>query len=144
MRRVKEDPVREERIVMEIVVDAYDAGERALGWYYYLEEALKVPFMARVIATHPVSPLELGEEVEVLGMPGESVCGSDMFVRIRYGNKRFAVPLSQLQPLGDDGDTRQAVEDWALLAGSRLSILNRKAGIALVTGFPDAYAVSMR
>jgi Calcium binding len=33
MRRVKEDPEREERITMEVVVDAYDAGERAMGWH---------------------------------------------------------------------------------------------------------------
>lgn len=30
------DPEREQRIAMEIVVDAYDSQERAMGWYYYL------------------------------------------------------------------------------------------------------------
>lgn len=30
--------VREERITMEVVVDAYDEMERAAGWYYYLED----------------------------------------------------------------------------------------------------------
>jgi hypothetical protein len=38
MPKIKEDKDREERIVMEIVVDAYDETERALGWYYYLAE----------------------------------------------------------------------------------------------------------
>ena len=31
-----ESPDREERIEMEIVVDAYGAEKRAMGWYYYL------------------------------------------------------------------------------------------------------------
>jgi Calcium binding len=41
MARVK-DEVREQRIVMEAVVDAYDSGERAMGWYYYLDGKMKV------------------------------------------------------------------------------------------------------
>jgi hypothetical protein len=51
MRRIKEDPDREERIEMEIIADAHDSEERALGWCYYLDEALKIPFDAQVIAT---------------------------------------------------------------------------------------------
>ena len=27
--------IREERIEMEVVVDAYDESERTMGWYYY-------------------------------------------------------------------------------------------------------------
>ena len=38
MAYVKKDGVREERINMEIVVDAYDEEERAMGWYYYLAD----------------------------------------------------------------------------------------------------------
>ena len=37
------DEAREERIKMEIVVDAYDEAERAMGWYSYLEDTLHVP-----------------------------------------------------------------------------------------------------
>ena len=44
MSSIKEDKIREHRILMEIVVDAYNEGERALGWYYYLEEKLSFPF----------------------------------------------------------------------------------------------------
>ena len=32
MARTKKDPVREQRITMEIIVDAYDECERAMGW----------------------------------------------------------------------------------------------------------------
>ncbi|HEX9900577.1 MAG TPA: calcium-binding protein, partial [Candidatus Methylomirabilis sp.] len=65
---VKENKARERRIAMEAVVDAYDEAERAMGWYYYLEGRLKVPFRARCNAKRPVSPLRVGEEVKVLGM----------------------------------------------------------------------------
>jgi len=44
MPRVQEDPVREKRIEMEIMVDAYDESERAMGWYYFLEDKLSFPF----------------------------------------------------------------------------------------------------
>ena len=47
MSRVSENKAREHRIEMEAVVDAYNSEERAMGWYYYLEERLKVPFKAR-------------------------------------------------------------------------------------------------
>jgi hypothetical protein len=112
MRRIKEDPDREERIEMEIIADAHDSEERALGWCYYLDEALKIPFDAQVIAIRPTSPLVLDGKVEVLGMAPEDVCIHEMFVWIRWNTKRLAVPLAQLQPLSDDAQTLQAVSDW--------------------------------
>ena len=45
MTRVKENKARERRVEIEVVVDAYNASERAMGWSYYLEERLKVPFL---------------------------------------------------------------------------------------------------
>ena len=39
----QKDEEREERIMMEVVVDAHDEDERAMGWYYYLEETLNAP-----------------------------------------------------------------------------------------------------
>ena len=41
MARAK-DEIREQRIIMEAVVDAYDSGERAMGWYYYLDGKMNV------------------------------------------------------------------------------------------------------
>lgn len=110
----KRDTEREDRIAMEIVVDAYDAGERAMGWYYYLEEQLQFPFTASCIAKRAISPLRVKDEVEVIGMPGEDECSHEMFVTIRWDRKDgLAVPLSQLKPSSDtDEQTRQAIEDW--------------------------------
>ncbi len=45
----KTNPLREDRIRMQIVVDAYGPDERAMGWYCYLENTLTFPFVARVI-----------------------------------------------------------------------------------------------
>jgi Calcium binding len=109
----KHDPEREQRITMEIVVDAYDAQERAMGWYYYLEAQLQFPFTATCIAKRAISPLHVKDEVEVIGMPGEEECEHEMFVTIRWEKEGLAVPLSQLQPISaTDEQTKQAIEDW--------------------------------
>lgn len=110
----KEEPEREDRIVMEIVVDAYGPEERAVGWYCYLENTLHFPFTAHCTSTRSISPIEKGDEVEVIGMASDDECQSEMFVLIRYERgKKLAVPLAQLKPGGDcDEETRRAVEDW--------------------------------
>ena len=42
MTRRAKDEEREERIHMEIIVDAYGPEERAMGWYNYLSVALSI------------------------------------------------------------------------------------------------------
>ncbi|HEX5502922.1 MAG TPA: calcium-binding protein [Thermomicrobiales bacterium] len=106
------DEEREERIHMEIIVDAYGPEEQAVGWYYYLEEALQCPFTARCIAERATSPLAVGDEVEVVEMAGEDVCEHDMFVLVRAARRPLAVPLAQLAGVGVDDQTGQAIEDW--------------------------------
>ena len=112
MPRVQEDPVREKRIEMEIMVDAYDESERAMGWYYFLEDKLSFPFLARCIAKRPVSPLMKNEKVRVERMAPEEECEKEMFVMIVWQKRKLAVPLSQLEPLEVDTKTREAIEDW--------------------------------
>jgi hypothetical protein len=108
----KEDPEREERIIMEIVVDAYGEDERALGWYYYLEDKLQFPFTAKCIQKRAISPLKVKDKVEVIGMAPEDECQRDMFVMIRRGKDEFGVPLAQLEPIDADEETEEAVADW--------------------------------
>jgi len=113
MSRTREDPKRERRIAMEIIVDAYGPEERAMGWYYYLEEKLRFPFRAQCIAERKISPLRKGDEVDVVRMAPEEECEHEMFVEIRREKGTLAVPLSQLKPIAaTDKDTKEAVEDW--------------------------------
>jgi Calcium binding len=112
MTQQPEDEEREERIAMEIIVDAYDAEEQAMGWYYYLEGKLQFPFTARCVALRAISPLELGEEVEVVGMAPVEEIRHDMFVLIRWKSHQLGVPLEQLEGVDVDEETQQAIEDW--------------------------------
>ena len=111
MLRVKENRTRERRIQMEIVVEAYNEEERAMGWYYYLEDTLKFPFRARCKSKREISPLRVGEEVEVVGMAPEKEGLGEMFVRLRWRGAKLAVPLSQLEPLAASPKTKEAVVD---------------------------------
>ena len=97
---------------MEAIVDAYDAEEQAMGWYYYLEEKLSFPFLTKCIARRAISPLQIGDEIEVLDMAPEEECQHEMFVMMRWEREGLGVPLSQLQVIHGDDDTREAVEDW--------------------------------
>ena len=48
MAKPKRDPVREERIHEEIIVDAYGPEEQAMSWYYYLEDKIQLPVPGKV------------------------------------------------------------------------------------------------
>ena len=111
MARAK-DETREQRISLEAIVDAYDSSERAMGWYYYLDDKIKFPFKACCRCARPISVLRVKEEVEVLGMAPEEECDSEMFVWVGRAGERIAVPLGQLQPLSKDQETQKAVSDW--------------------------------
>lgn len=118
MARIEKDEAREERIHMEIIVDAYGPEEQAMGWYYYLDDMLNFPFLARCIKKRTTSPLQEGDEVEVLGMASEDECQHEMFVMIRWGKDDLGVPLSQLAVIHpEDEQTQEAVEDWHYWVG---------------------------
>jgi hypothetical protein len=117
MPEIKEDEDREERIEMEIVVDAYDEVEKAMSWYYYLKDNLAFPFKAECIAERATSPLNKGDKVTVVGMPAEDVCENDMFVNIKWQKRTLAVPLSQLTGIDVDEETQQGIEDWHYWVG---------------------------
>jgi Calcium binding len=113
MVKPRRDRKRERHITLEIVVDAYDTHERAMGWYYYLQEQLNFPFTATCIAKRSISPLRVKDEVEVIGMPSEDECEHEMFVTIRWEKDGLAVPLVQLRPIkATHTRTKQGAEDW--------------------------------
>jgi Calcium binding len=107
------DPEREERVTMEIIVDAYGPEEQAMGWYYYLKDTIAFPFSAVCCERRSISPLKTGEKVVVVGMADEGECDKEMFVDVRWGKIELAVPLSQLTPISSVPEaTREAVDDW--------------------------------
>lgn len=119
MNRIPKDEAREERIIWEAVVDAYGPEERAIGWYCYLDDHISYaskPILARCIRERAVSPLQVGDQVDVLRMAPQEECRCDMFVMIRWGlpeqKQGLGVPLSQLEIIHGSESVRQAVEDW--------------------------------
>jgi hypothetical protein len=111
MKKPKRDPVREDRIENETIVDA-SPEEQAMSWYYYLDGKVKFPFQARCVTATETSPLRKGETIEVLRMATEDACEHDMLVQIRWLGRKMAVPLSQLEPINPDESTEEAIADW--------------------------------
>lgn len=112
-KKPAKDKEREERITMEIIVDAYGPEEQAMGWYYYLQEKLHFPFLARCLTERAISPLRKGDEIEIAGLAPESECQHEMFVGTRWERRTLAIPLAQIQPLRvTDAETIEAVADW--------------------------------
>jgi hypothetical protein len=112
MARVREQPERENRITFDIVVDAYDEIERAMGWYCYLQDKLQMPFKAKCKSARATSPLEVAKETEVVEMADEDDCMSEIFVVVKDGKSKLSIPLAQIECVTADEDTLQAVTDW--------------------------------
>jgi hypothetical protein len=112
MSEVKQDNVREERIYMEVVVDCYDEQERAMGWYYYLQDRINFPFKAKWVSRQKPE----GRGVTVLEMSPEDDCSHDLFVEVLYREGEledvFSAKLSDIQPRNIDVTTEEAIEDW--------------------------------
>jgi len=112
MRKSAKDPIREDRIQNEAIVDAYGSEEKAMSWYYYLGGNLTFPFKARCIGSKTTSPLRKGEIVEVSRLAREDACENDMLVQIKWQGRKMAVPFSQLAPINPDESTEEAIGDW--------------------------------
>ncbi len=128
MKRRSRDEERGQRITMEIVVDAHTAEEQAMGWYYSLEDRLDFPFVARCIAERSISPLRVGDEVDVVGMAPEEECTHEMLVLIPWERRTLAVPLAQLEGVAVDDHTRQVIDAWRYWVAKVVSCLNDQGG----------------
>ena len=103
---------REYRIDMEAVVDAYNETERAMGWYYHLDEKLQFPFNAKCTVRVTSSPLKIGQTVKVIRMASADDCEFDMLALIEYDDDELAVPLAQLASASKHAATKEAIADW--------------------------------
>ena len=110
--RPAEDPEREERIELEIVVDCYNDSERASGWFCYLQDRLACPFEAECIEPTPASPLLPGERVTVLELLDPDETEGAFFASIQWQGREMAIPLSRLRALNASPETTEALADW--------------------------------
>ncbi len=112
MKRPSENREREDRFTDEVVVDAYNEEERAMGWYYYAADNIAFPFKARCALKRSFSPLKVGDRVEVIGMAPTDDCMQELMVLIKWDDEDLAVPLIRLESPGSTGLTRQVLADW--------------------------------
>jgi hypothetical protein len=116
MATVEIDQTREDRINDEIIVDADDKEERAMGWYYYLDDSLNFPFLAKWKKKVKKTGAIEEKQVEVLGMAPEDDCLKDMYVEVAYiGGKEddyHTAKLSEIEAIDPDEDTQEALADW--------------------------------
>jgi hypothetical protein len=57
MKRPKRDPIREDRIHNEAIVDANGPEEQVMGWHCYLDDKIRFPFQANQEGGNRRSPL---------------------------------------------------------------------------------------
>lgn len=108
----KRDEEREHRIDFEIVVDAYNEDEAAMGWYCYLQDHIAFPFTARCSERIGTTILKEGEKVTVLEIAEEEECEKEIYVAVKWKGQFLNIPLSQIVEADTDDDSIQAIEDW--------------------------------
>ncbi len=109
------DPIRENRIDYDVVVDAYDESERAMGWYYYLQDKISFPFLAKWKKKTKKTGAIAEKEIEVLDMASAEDCESNMYVEVAYINEKddtFTARLSDIEAINPDPNTEEALADW--------------------------------
>jgi hypothetical protein len=114
MSNIEHDDIREYRIEMKILIDAYSEDERALSWYYYLQDNLNFPFKAKWMTTGTSS--SGGDDIKVVGMSPEEDCENEIFVEVLYTEDgvedTFPVSLSEIEAPLADSKTCEAIADW--------------------------------
>ena len=63
----------------------------------------------------------LAAGVVAIGMPTGNECDRKMFVMIRWGERKLAVPLTRLDVIEADDQPREAVKVWHYWVGMGLS-----------------------
>ncbi len=107
------DEEREERIMMEIVVDAYGPEEQAMGWYYYLEENIEFPFKATAQLRN-TDGATVPKEVNVVGLASdeEGITGKDFLLDIEAGEYINTIAFSKLSRIKASPQTKEVFAVW--------------------------------
>lgn len=104
-----------EIIMLEIVVDAKDDDDVAMGWFYYMQDELEFPFEAEMEAKN-----RRGEksviEIDVLGLSSDNENNNSPEVILEVSEKGservMNVGISKLQNAKGDESTQNAVAVW--------------------------------
>jgi hypothetical protein len=124
VKKPKKDPIREDRIHNQAILDAYGPEGQAMSWYYYLESKLTFPFTARCIRSQVTSPLRKGETVEVRRLAKEEACESDMLVQNPMARPQNGCPSISTRRHPSRPIHRRSHRRLALLDGAGLPVLS--------------------
>jgi len=111
------DQIRENRIKDQILADAYNSEERAIGWYEYLGSSINFPFSANwQQRNRETLDIQL-KQVKVLGLAKTYECKRNMSVEVAYSDDIeekdvFSVSLSKIEAIDADEQTQEALADW--------------------------------
>ncbi|MDZ7879496.1 MAG: calcium-binding protein [Saprospiraceae bacterium] len=112
MARIK-DEEREHRIHYEIIVDAYDEYEQAMGWYYHFAEKLKFPIKAVINL-----PLRGGKTekktVEIVEVDPKSETNLNLRLGIVEGTSKRVQYISpeQIESVQTTDENVDVLNDW--------------------------------
>jgi hypothetical protein len=104
--------IREARFAEKILSEAEDKVERAMAWYYYLDDTINFRFSAVWNKINRKTSSVEKRNVEVLSMSDAESCLSNMYVVISYMDDQYDVKLSEIEAIDADEQTKEALADW--------------------------------
>jgi len=124
MKRPKENKKREDRITEEVVVDAYNEEERAMGWYYYAADNIAFPFKAQCVLKRSTSPLKVGDQVKVIGIAPEERLHAGTYSSDHMAGFQFRCSSHLVEGLRTDDRNAPGFIGLEILGGPWLSVLS--------------------
>ena len=107
------DEEREHRILYEVIVDAYDDEEQAMGWYYYMAENLAFPIKAKVEMPMRGGKLEV-KDINIVEIDPKSEEGRAIRLGIVEGKSERVQYLSpeHIVSLKTSDENLEIINDW--------------------------------
>ena len=107
------DPTREHRILYEVIVDAYDEEEQAMGWYYYMADNLEFPIEATVRFALKGGQSEV-KPAQIVDVDSKSERGSAIRLGIvEPGNERVQyISPEDIVRLDTTPENLEIINDW--------------------------------
>ncbi len=88
------------------------------------EDKMRFPFICKCIKERRISPLKRGEIIEVVGVAPEEDCENEMFTEIKWKGAHPRCSLSQLEGIGVDEETREALTTGTIGPAEATSLEN--------------------